>query len=68
MIKSYEDDGDLHKVPVLGKHYSLKWATVDTPWEGKKEPKSLEKKRGLSAINSVSSEKTRLPKKHKDLK
>ena len=68
-IKTYEDDGDLQKVPGLGKHYSLKWATGDSAWEGKNEsPKSMEKKRGLSAINSVASEKSRLSKKHKDLK
>lgn len=70
MIKTYEEDCDLYKVPALGKHYSLKWASVDSVWDGKKEttPKNSEKKRGLSAINSVSADKSRLSKKHKDLK
>lgn len=63
-MKNYEDDGDLFKIPNLGKHYSLKWTAVDDSWEGKsKDAKGSEKKRGLSAANSVS-DKLRNGKRH----
>jgi transcriptional adapter 3 len=74
LLKSYDDDADylsLLKVPSLGKHYSMKWATIDDHWDGKKEgsKSSSEKKKGLSAVNSVMSpEKGRFGKKSKDSK
>lgn len=63
-----ESDSDIYKVPSLGKHYSLKWLNLDNAWDDKKEAiKEPEKKRGLSAVNSVS-DKSRGNRKRKDSK
>lgn len=60
-MKNYEDDNDLYKVPNLGKHYSLKWSALDDSWEtNKKDSPKGEKRKGLSAANSVTAtEKSR---------
>lgn len=29
LIRTSEDDSDVYKIPPLGKHYSLRWATED---------------------------------------
>ncbi|KAI1289978.1 Transcriptional adapter 3 [Halotydeus destructor] len=53
MLKSYDEDSDVYKVPNLGKHYTLKWAYLDDSLEAKKvSPRSMEKKKGLSPANS----------------
>ncbi|KAG1667391.1 Transcriptional adapter 3-A [Nymphon striatum] len=41
LITQHEDDADYHKIPALGKHYSLKWAQEDLLEEQKEDPKVL---------------------------
>ncbi|PIK39719.1 putative transcriptional adapter 3 [Apostichopus japonicus] len=50
LIRTSEDDSDLYKIPPLGKHYSLRWATEDLLDE-QKEGSKIEKKKSSNSPN-----------------
>jgi len=54
-LKSYENDSEFHKIPNLGKHYSLKWEHNDLLDQKEQSSHSgSDKKKGLSASNNAS--------------
>lgn len=60
MLKSYDEDvlAEFMKIPNLGKHYTQKWAMMesDSCWDMKKDNSGVtkgEKKKGLSQSNSA---------------
>ncbi|XP_071815339.1 transcriptional adapter 3-like isoform X2 [Apostichopus japonicus] len=50
LIRTSDDDSDLYKIPPLGKHYSLRWATEDLLDE-QKEGSKIEKKKSSNSPN-----------------
>jgi transcriptional adapter 3 len=61
LIRQHDEDGELYKIPALGKHYSLKWAQEDMIEEQDEGSKASDKKRGVTNnnvhVNSFHTEK-----------